>query len=86
MARGGNARAFKEPMTLEQTFPGLQHAPGGAIIAVADNFFDFLGQDTNGKTDPGHALLFEIEDVIQAARRRRVVEKLPDEEGEVTGD
>ena len=42
--------------------------------------------DTNGKTDQGRALLFEIEDIIQAARRRRTKEKLPDEDGEVTGD
>lgn len=42
--------------------------------------------DTNGKTDQGRALLFEIEDIIQAARRGRVKAKLPDEDGEVTGD
>lgn len=28
-------------MLLEQVFPGLQNAPGGAIIAAADNIFDF---------------------------------------------
>lgn len=43
-------------------------------------------QDTNGKTDEGRALLFEIEDEIQAARRRRVNAKLPDDEGRITGD
>ena len=42
--------------------------------------------DTNGKTDEGYALLFEIEDEIQAARRGRVKAKLPDEDGEITGD
>jgi hypothetical protein len=41
--RGDNIRAFQIPMTLEQTFPGLQNAPGGAIIAVADSAFDFTG-------------------------------------------
>ncbi|MDX5982937.1 hypothetical protein [Sphingomonas echinoides] len=30
-------------MTLEQSFPGLQNAPGGALIAVADTLFDFTG-------------------------------------------
>lgn len=35
-APGGNIRAFQDPMTIEQTFPGLQAAPGGAIIALAD--------------------------------------------------
>jgi hypothetical protein len=30
-------------MTLEQSFPGLQNSPGGALIAVADTLFDFTG-------------------------------------------
>jgi hypothetical protein len=42
--------------------------------------------DTNGKTDQGLAMLHEIEDVIQAARRGRVKAKLPDKDGEVNGD
>jgi len=33
---GGNQRRPNyDPMTLEQTFPGLRNAPGGAIIALA---------------------------------------------------
>jgi hypothetical protein len=43
-------------------------------------------QDTNGKTDQGRALLFEIEDIIQATRTERVEARLPDDEGNVTGD
>lgn len=43
MGRGSNIRAFEKPMTLEQVFPGLRDAPGGAIVAVADDFFDFTG-------------------------------------------
>ena len=43
MGRGSNSRAFEDPMTLEQAFPGLQGSPGGAILAVADNLFDFTG-------------------------------------------
>lgn len=42
--------------------------------------------DTNGKTDEGRALLFEIEDIIKDARRRRVKAKLLDEDGEISGD
>jgi hypothetical protein len=42
-ARGSNIRAFEDPMTLEQAFPGLRNAPGGAIIAVADNALDLFG-------------------------------------------
>ena len=42
--------------------------------------------DTNGKTDEGRALLFEMEDVLKDVRNRRVREELPDDEGEVSGD
>ncbi len=43
MPRGGNRRAFDDPITLEQAFPGLRSAPGGAIVAVADNLLDLSG-------------------------------------------
>ncbi|MET4897704.1 hypothetical protein RN629_11195 [Sphingomonadaceae bacterium jetA1] len=43
VGRGGNIRAFEDPMTLEQSFPGLRNSPGGAVVAVADNFFDLTG-------------------------------------------
>ncbi|MBU3078370.1 hypothetical protein [Sphingomonas quercus] len=43
-------------------------------------------EDANGKTDQGRPLLHEIEDIIQSVRRRRVVTKQKDDEGEVTGD
>ncbi|MGR6328223.1 hypothetical protein ACU5AX_04080 [Sphingomonas sp. XXL09] len=39
--RGGNSRAFQDPMTLEQVFPGLSGAPGGSIVAAADHGFGF---------------------------------------------
>lgn len=42
--------------------------------------------DTNGKTDQGRALLFEIEDVIKDVRRRRVKAAERDEDGEISGD
>ena len=44
--RGGNIRAFYDPMTLQQVFPGLRNAPGGAILAVADNLLDVTGPAT----------------------------------------
>ncbi|OQW73397.1 MAG: hypothetical protein BVN33_09830 [Proteobacteria bacterium ST_bin13] len=56
------------------------------LAARAKVLFAADQQDTNGKTDEGRALLFEIEDEIQAARRRRVNAKLPDDEGKITGD
>ena len=40
---GSNSRAFQDPMTLEQAFPGLRDTPGGSILALADNVFDFTG-------------------------------------------
>lgn len=56
------------------------------LAARAKALFAADQEDTNGKTDEGFALLFEIEDEIQDARRRRVEAKLPDNEGDVTGD
>lgn len=41
--RGSNSRAFEDPMTLEQTFPGLRDAPGGSVISLLDNLFDITG-------------------------------------------
>lgn len=43
MRRGGNARAFQDPMTLEQVVPALRNGPAGEIFAIADNIFDFTG-------------------------------------------
>lgn len=40
---GDNIRAFNDPMTLEQVFPGLRDSPGGSIIAAADGIFNFSG-------------------------------------------
>lgn len=41
---GGNQRRPSyDAMTLEQTFPGLSNAPGGAIIALVDNALDITG-------------------------------------------
>jgi hypothetical protein len=50
--RGGNIRAFDDPMTLEQVFPDLRDTPGGALVALADDAFDFSG--------PSRALTAEL--------------------------
>lgn len=42
-SRRSNIRAFHDPMTLEQVFPGLRTAPGGILVATADYFLDFTG-------------------------------------------
>ncbi|MDX5982936.1 hypothetical protein [Sphingomonas echinoides] len=56
------------------------------LAARAKALFAADQDDTNGKTDQGRALLFEIEDILRDARRSRVKAKLPDDEGEITGD
>lgn len=56
------------------------------LAAQAKVLFAADPDDSNGKTDEGYKLLHRIEDLIQEARRRRVKEKLPDEDGEVSGD
>ena len=43
-------------------------------------------ENTNGKTDQGRALLFDIEDLLNEVRKRRVQAMQPDDDGEVTGD
>ncbi len=40
---GGNARAFQDPMKLQQVFPGLNSAAAASIIAVPDAFFNITG-------------------------------------------
>lgn len=52
VGRGSNSRAFQDPMTLEQSFPGLRNSPGGAIVAVADNVLDLTG--------PADAMTIEV--------------------------
>lgn len=56
------------------------------IAARAKALFLDDQEDKNGKTDQGRDLLFELEDLLNEARRRRVEAKLPDDEGRVTGD
>lgn len=41
---GGNGGPpLNDPMTLERTFPGLTNAPGGSLVALADNILDLSG-------------------------------------------
>lgn len=56
------------------------------LAARAKSLFADDPDDTNGKTDQGRDLLFEIEDLIQAARSRRVKARLKDDEGKISGD
>ena len=56
------------------------------LAARMKALFAAYPDDNNGKTDQGYKLIWEMEEVIQAARRGRVKAKLPDEEGEITGD
>lgn len=43
VSRGSNSRAFQDPITLQQAFPGLQGMPGGAILALGDSLLDVTG-------------------------------------------
>jgi hypothetical protein len=43
MGRGGNSRAFHDPMTLQQVFPNFRSAVGSAILAPIDGFFNPTG-------------------------------------------
>jgi hypothetical protein len=56
------------------------------LAARAKTLFAEDQEDTNGKTNEGRELLFDIEEIIQEVRRSRAKAKLKDDEGEVTGD
>lgn len=56
------------------------------LAARAKALFADDPEDNNGKTDEGIALIYEIEDIVQAVRKRRVKAKEKDEDGDVSGD
>ncbi|WP_363182274.1 hypothetical protein [Sphingomonas quercus] len=56
------------------------------LAARAKALFADDPADENGKADQGRALLFEIEGIIQSARRRRVEAREKDGDGEISGD
>lgn len=65
----------------EQRYAKLEDLATRAKALFADD-----PEDTNGKTDEGRALLFEIENVLREVRARRTTGKLGDDEDEVTDD
>ena len=69
MRRGSNSRAFDDPMTLEQAFPGLTSTPGGATVALADNLLDFRG--------PARALTTALAQEISGAIIRDIQSLIP---------
>lgn len=58
MGRGGNIRAFDDPMTIEQVFPALRNSPASAIIAVTDNIVGIFSPATE----------FRAEDLLDQAK------------------
>ncbi len=56
------------------------------LAARAKTLFAADQDDSNGKTDEGRELLCQMQDVLRDVRRRRVKARLPDDEGEVSGD
>lgn len=56
------------------------------LAARAKALFLADPNNDNGKTLEGCKLIWEMEEIIQDARKRRVKAKLKDDEGQVTGD
>jgi hypothetical protein len=56
------------------------------LAARAKSLFLEDPEEENGMTREGRNLIFEMQDVLRDARARRVKAKLPDEDGEITGD
>ncbi|MCP3734088.1 hypothetical protein M9979_04255 [Sphingomonas sp. RP10(2022)] len=56
------------------------------LAARAKALFAADPNGENGKTDEGYPVLFEMEEIIKDASRRRFAAKVRDDEGEVTGD
>lgn len=53
---GGNGGPpLNDPMTLQQVFPGLTNAPGGSLLAIADNILDLSGPATRLTTELSNA-------------------------------
>lgn len=63
-----------------------RHAKLVDLAARAKALFAADQEDTNGKTDQGRKLLYEMEDVIGEVRKRRVAAKMKDDDGEISGD
>ena len=63
-----------------------RHAALIDLAARAKALFAADQDDSNGKTNEGRALLFEIEDLLTEVRRGRVKAQQTDEDGEITGD
>ncbi|MEG3179138.1 hypothetical protein [Sphingomonas sp. LT1P40] len=56
------------------------------LAARAKALFEADPDESNGKTLEGCKLIWEIEEIVQDARKRRVEEKLKDDEGRTSGD
>ena len=56
------------------------------LAARAKALFAADPDEDNGKTMEGIGLIYEMMDVVQSTRKRRVATKQADDEGEVTGD
>ena len=56
------------------------------LAARAKALFADDPEETNGKTMQGIKLIWAMMDIVQSTRKRRVVAKQVDDEGEVTGD
>lgn len=70
--RGSNIRAFFDPMTVQQVFPGLENSTGGTIIAAADNILDLTGPARELTADLTHQwsnkIISEIKEIDPSFR------------------
>jgi len=65
---GGNGGPpIEDPLILEQVFPGLQNAPGGSVLAIADNVFDVTGPAQRLTTQLHEAYTRRLIDQIRVA-------------------
>lgn len=62
------------------------HAAAMDLAEQAKALFLDDPADDNGKTTQGIRLLYEIEDIVQLARKSRVNAGIKDEEGRISGD
>ena len=63
-----------------------RYAAAMDLAARAKALFADDQEETNGKTMQGIDLIYEMMEIVQSVRKRRVATKQVDEDGEITGD
>lgn len=63
-----------------------RYAAAMDLAARAKALFADDQEESNGKTMQGIELIYEMMEIVQSVRKRRVATKQVDEDGEITGD